>query len=60
MGNKVSKRENVNGCPQSNFSHTHKVGNNDINANFVLSYICSFLHYLYLKMLVKMKLDFIW
>ena len=42
------------------FSHTHKVGNNDINANFVLSYICSFLHYLYLKMLVKVKLDVSW
>ena len=36
----------------STFSHTHKVGNNGINANFVSPHICSFLHYLYLKMLV--------
>ena len=27
------------------FSHTHKVGNNGINANFRFRYICSFLHY---------------
>ena len=41
----------------SSFSHTHKVGNNGINANFVLPHSCSFLHYLYLKMLVSVKLD---
>ena len=28
------------------FSQIHEVGNNGINANFVLPYICSFLHYL--------------
>ena len=44
----------------STFSHTHKVGNNGINANFVFPYICGFLLYLYLKMLVKMKLDISW
>ena len=37
----------------SMFSQTHKVGNNGINANFVLPCICSFLHYLELKMLVQ-------
>ena len=40
----------------SSFSQTHKVGIN-INANFVFPYICSFLHYLYLKMLVNVKSD---
>ena len=39
------------------FSHTHKVGNNGINANFVFPCICSFLHYLYLKMSGNVKLD---
>ena len=39
------------------FSQTHKLGNNYINANFVFAYICSFLHYLHPKMLVKGKLD---
>ena len=41
----------------STFSHTHKVGYNGINANFVFPHTCSFLHYLYLKMLVNVKLD---
>ena len=31
--------------PPLTFSHTLKVGNNDINTNFVFPYICSFLHY---------------
>ena len=35
----------------------HKVGNDGINVNFVFPYICSFLHYLGLKMLVNVKLD---
>ena len=43
---------------QSTFSHTHKVGNNSINANFVFPYI--FLHYLYLKIIVIVKLDVSW
>ena len=41
----------------STFSQTHKVGNNGINANFVLPYICSFLHYLDHVMLVNVTLD---
>ena len=41
----------------STFSHTHKSGNNGINANFVSQCICSFLHYLYIKMLVNVKSD---
>ena len=45
---------------QSTFSQTYKVGNNDINANFVFPYICSFLHYLDLKMLVNVILDVSW
>ena len=44
----------------STFSQTHKVGNNGINANFVFQHSCSFLHYLYLKILVNVKFaDFI-
>ena len=43
----------------STFSHTHKVGNNGINVNFVFPHSCNFLHYLYLKMLVNMKSDVI-
>ena len=42
------------------FSHTHKVGNNGINANIIILYICSSLHYLYPKMIVNMKLDSSW
>ena len=42
--------------PSSTFSHTHKVGNNVINASFVFQYICSFLHYLYLKIFSKCKI----
>ena len=38
---------------ESTFSRTHKVGNSGINANFVFPYMCSFIHYLYLKMLVN-------
>ena len=34
--------------PKSTFSRSHKVGNNDINANFVFPHNCSFLHYLHL------------
>ena len=45
---------------QWTFPQTHKVGNNGINANFVFKYICSFLHYLDLKVLVNMKLDVSW
>ena len=45
---------------QSTFSHTHKVGNNGFNANFEFQYICSFLHYLYLKILVHLKLVVSW
>ena len=45
---------------KSTFSQIHKVGNNGINANFVFPYICSFLHFLDLRMLVKLKLDVIW
>ena len=41
----------------STFSQRHKVGNNGINANFVFPHICSFLHYLHLKMLVTADLD---
>ena len=44
----------------SSFSQTHKVGNNGINANFVSPYFCSFLHYLYLKMLINVKLEAHW
>ena len=48
-------------CKNSTFSQAHKVGNNGINANFVFPYIyiCSFLHYLDLKMLVNVKLDLV-
>ena len=42
---------------QSTFSQTHKVDNNGNNGNFVFPYICSFLRYLDLKMLVNVKLD---
>ena len=46
---------------QSTFLQKHKVSNNDINANFTVPYIiCSFLHYLDLKMLVNVKLDVSW
>ena len=45
---------------QSTFSHTHKVGNNGINANFVFPYICISLHYLCLKIVVNVKLDVSW
>ena len=45
---------------ESTFPQTHKVGNDGINASFVFKYICSFLHYLDLKMLVNMKLDVSW
>ena len=38
-------------------SQTHKVANNGINANFVFTYACIFLHYLDLNMLVNVKLD---
>ena len=41
---------------ESTFSQTYKVGNNGINFNFVFPYICSFIYYLYLKMLVNVKL----
>ena len=41
----------------STFSHIQKVGNNGIVANFVFPYSCSFLYYLYFKMLVNVKLD---
>ena len=44
----------------STFSYTHKVSNDGINFNFVFPYICSFLHYLYLEMLVNVKLDVSW
>ena len=44
----------------STFSRTHKVGYNGINANCVFPHSCSFLHYLYLKMLVNAKLDVSW
>ena len=37
----------------STFSQRHKGGNNGINANFVIPYICHFLHYLNLKMFSK-------
>ena len=33
---------------QSTFSQIHEIGNNGINANFVFSHICSFLHYLHI------------
>ena len=45
---------------QSTFSHSQKVDNNDINANSVFPYICSFCHDLYLKILVIVKLDVSW
>ena len=41
----------------STFSHSHKVGNNGIVANFVFPFICSFLHYFELEVLVNVKLD---
>ena len=44
----------------STFSRTHKVGTNGINANFVLPYICSFLHCLCPNMLANVKLDVSW
>ena len=44
----------------STFSRAHKVGNIGINANFLFPYICGFLHYLYLKILVNVKLDVSW
>ena len=40
------------------FFHIHtEVGNNGISANSVFPYIISFYHYLYLNMLVNVKLD---
>ena len=42
------------------FSRTHKVGNNGIIANFIFPHSCSFLHYLYFKVLVNVKLDDSW
>ena len=48
------------GVAYSTFSQAHKVCNNDINANFVFSFIWSFLHYLYHMILVNMKLDVRW
>ena len=45
--------------PRNN-QHFHKkkqVGNSGINANFVFSYIYSFLHYFDLKILVNVKLE---
>ena len=44
----------------STFSHSHKIGNNGINGNFVLPYNCSFLYYLHHMMLVNVKLDVSW
>ena len=44
----------------SRFSQTQTIGNNGINANFVFPYICSFLHYLDLTMLVDVNLDVSW
>ena len=44
----------------STFSHSHKIGNNCINGNFVLPYNCSFLYYLHHMMLVNVKLDVSW
>ena len=41
----------------STFSHIHKVGKNGINANFVFSYICSCFYYLYLNIIVIVKLN---
>ena len=38
------------------FSQTHKIGNNTINANFVFSFLGSFLHCLHHRMLVDVKL----
>ena len=37
-----------------------RVGINGINANFAFPYIYSFLRYLDLRMLVNVKVDFIW
>ena len=42
---------------QSGFSQMHKIGNIGINANFVFSYICSFLLYFYHMISVNIKLD---
>ena len=42
------------------FRKKHNDGNNGIIAKFVFPYICSFPHYLYLKMLANVKLDVSW
>ena len=47
-------------CREFDFSQAGKVINNVINANFVFSHICSFHHYLNLKMLVNAKLYVNW
>ena len=38
-------------------SQKHNIGNNDIYANFVLSYICSFLLHLYKMALPNVKVN---
>ena len=43
---------------QSSFSQTHKVDNVGIIANFVFSYICSFLLHLHQLIVINMKLEF--
>ena len=42
------------------FCDNTQIGNNGIDANFLFPYICSFLHYLHLLMLVNVKLDTSW
>ena len=42
---------------QSGFSLRHKIGCDDIIANFVFPYICTFLPYLHHMVLVNVKLD---
>ena len=44
----------------STFSQTCKIVNTAINANFVFTYICIFLHYLHHMMLVNVKWNISW
>ena len=42
------------------FTNTHRIGNIGILANFLFRYICSFLLYFHIMMLVNVKLDINW
>ena len=57
---KQARNRNLQDTSPIDIFTTHKFDNNGINANFVFPYICSFLHYFDLNMLVNNKLDVSW